>query len=98
VDAITESQLAIGMFPHATFEAQAVDWQPGDLLALVTDGLLEVFDAQDRELGLPWAQQVLVAHHDRPLPEIAERLLTEARHYGPQLDDQTVLLIRRLPS
>jgi serine phosphatase RsbU (regulator of sigma subunit) len=95
VDAITDPQLAVGMFPGATFEAHAVDWQPGDLLALVTDGLLEVFDAHDRELGLAWAQQTLIAHHDRPLAEIAERLLAGARAHGPQLDDQTLLLIRR---
>jgi serine phosphatase RsbU (regulator of sigma subunit) len=78
------------------FEAHVIDWQPGDLLALVTDGLLEVFDTQDRELGLAWARQMLAAHHDRPLAEIAERLLAGARAHGPQLDDQTVLLIRRL--
>jgi hypothetical protein len=96
VDEITPPQLAVGMFPSATYEAQAVEWQPGDLLALVTDGLLEVFDAQNRELGLSWARQVLAAHSDRPLAEIAERLLAGARAHGPQLDDQTLLLIRRV--
>ncbi len=96
VDAITPPQLAVGMFAGATFEADSVEWQPGDLLALVTDGLLEVFDAQQRELGLDWARSVLAAHGDRPLTEIAERLLTGARAHGPQLDDQTLLLIRRL--
>ena len=95
VEAITPPQLAIGMFPDATFEANAVEWQPGDLLALVTDGLLEVFDAQDRELGMAWARQVLAEHRDRPLADIADRLLTGARAHGPQLDDQTILLIRR---
>jgi hypothetical protein len=32
---------------------------------------------------------------DRPLEEIADRLLAGARGHGVQLDDQTVLLIRR---
>jgi hypothetical protein len=96
VDEITPPQLAVGMFPDSRYEAHTVEWQPGDLLALVTDGLLEVFDAQNRELGLSWARQVLAAHSDRPLAEIAERLLAGARAHGPQLDDQTVLLIRRL--
>lgn len=94
VDEITTPQLAVGMFADATFEARQIEWQPGDLLALVTDGLLEVFDAQERELGLAWARQTLAAHGDRPLEEIAERLLAGARAHGPQLDDQTVLLIR----
>lgn len=94
VEAVTQSQRAIGMFANATYEAQMIEWQRGDLLALVTDGLLEVFDAQDHELGLAWAQQLLVAHRERPLAEIAERLLAGARQHGPQLDDQTLLLIR----
>jgi hypothetical protein len=94
VDEITSPQLAVGMFQDARFESQAVDWQPGDLLALVTDGLLEVFDGQNRELGLSWAREVLASHSGRPLAEIAGRLLAGARAHGPQLDDQTVLLIR----
>ena len=94
VDSLTSPQLAVGMFPDATYESQTIDWQPGDLLALVTDGLIEVFDAQDRELGLAGIRTVLLEHHTRPLSEIADRLLAEARQHGPQLDDQTVLLIR----
>jgi serine phosphatase RsbU (regulator of sigma subunit) len=96
VEEITAPQRAVGMFPDSTFEAQVIDWQPGDLLALVTDGLLEVFDSENRELGLAWARQVLAAHADRPLAEIAERLLAGARAHGPQADDQTLLLIRRV--
>ena len=95
VEELTPPQLAIGMFADAAFEAQSAEWEPGDLLALVTDGLLEVFDTQDRELGMAGAREVLVAHHDRPLVEIADRLLASARGHGAQLDDQTVLLIRR---
>ena len=96
VEEITQPQLAVGMFPDATFDAQAVDWKPGDLLALVTDGLLEVFDKQDRELGSEWVRRQLATHHDRPLIDIADRLLAGARAYGAQLDDQTLLLIRRV--
>ncbi len=96
VDEITSPQLAIGMFPASRFEAHAVDWQAGDLLALVTDGLLEVFDARNRELGMDWVRQVLAANRDRPLADIGEQVLAGARAHGPQLDDQTLLLIRRL--
>ena len=33
---------------------------------------------------------------DRPLREIADRLVAAAHAHGPQLDDQTLLLVRRL--
>jgi hypothetical protein len=56
-----------------------------------------VFDTASRELGFEWAKTVLGELADRPLPEIADRLLAGARSHGAQLDDQSVLLIRRGP-
>jgi sigma-B regulation protein RsbU (phosphoserine phosphatase) len=95
VEEVTEPQLALGMFDGTTFRAKTIDTQPGDLFALLTDGIIEVFDGETRELGLDWAKQVLAAEHDRPLAAIADRLFGSARAHGPQLDDQTLLLIRR---
>ena len=95
VEEVTEPQFAIGMFDGTTFGSPTLDAQPGDLLALLTDGVVEVFDNETRELGLDWAKQVLAADHHRPLTAIADRLLSGSRAHGPQLDDQTLLLIRR---
>jgi serine phosphatase RsbU (regulator of sigma subunit) len=95
VEEVTEPQLALGMFDGATFGSKTIEAQPGDLFALLTDGIVEVFDGENRELGLDWAKQVLAADHDRPLAAIADRLFGGARAHGPQLDDQTLLLIRR---
>ena len=68
----------------------------GDIYALVTDGLTEVFDANDAELGLDPIKETIRAHASRPLSEIAERIVDLSRGYGVQQDDQTVLLIRVL--
>src|SRR5688572_4535649 len=94
VEEVTEPQFAVGMFDRTTFGSQAVDALPGDLFALLTDGVIEVFDGDTRELGLDWAKQVLATDHHRPLAAIADRLLGGARAHGPQTDDQTLLLIR----
>jgi serine phosphatase RsbU (regulator of sigma subunit) len=95
VEEVTEPQFALGMFDRTTFGSKTIDAQPGDLFALLTDGLVEVFDGETRELGLDWAKQVLAADHHQPLAAIADRLFGGARAHGPQLDDQTLLLIRR---
>jgi serine phosphatase RsbU (regulator of sigma subunit) len=95
VEEITASQLALGMFAEATFTSTRVECREGDLLALLTDGLVEVFDAAGRELGFEWAKAALGARAGRPLAEIAEHLLSGARSHGTQLDDQSLLLIRR---
>lgn len=95
VEEVTTPQLALGMFADATFTSAHVECRSGDLLALLTDGLIEVFDTADRELGFEWAKRVCGELADRPLREIADRLLAGARSHGAQRDDQTVLLIRR---
>jgi serine phosphatase RsbU (regulator of sigma subunit) len=95
VEEITVPQLALGMFADAAFTSTRVECRDGDVLALLTDGLIEVFDSAGRELGFEWAKVALGAVADRPLAEIAGHLLSGARSHGAQLDDQSLLLIRR---
>jgi hypothetical protein len=95
VEEVTTPQIAIGMFDDTRFSAESVECLPGDLFALLTDGLIEVFDVDRNELGLEWAKRVLQSTNGQPLSAITDRLLADARAHGAQLDDQTVLLIRR---
>ncbi len=92
---VTTPQLAVGMLDAVDFQASIVECRCGDLLVLMTDGITEVFDNEQRELGFEHATQLVAAHSAQPLAEIAERLVGAARAHGAQLDDQTVLLIRR---
>ena len=95
VEEITTPQIPIGMFEGYEFKSASLECGPGDLLALITDGLTEVFDPQEQELGMSGIKRVLAESAARPLSEIADRLLAAARAHGAQIDDQTVLLIRR---
>lgn len=95
IDEITTPQIAIGMFEASAFTSATLACQPGDLLALLTDGLIEVFDAKDRELGLDAMKSLLASSAGRPLRDIADAIVAKARSHGRQLDDQTVLLIRK---
>jgi len=83
------------MLDETSFTAASIECLPGDLFALLTDGLTEVFDRERNELGLDSAKRVLQSTSGQRLSAIADRLLAEARAHGAQLDDQTVLLIRR---
>jgi len=90
------SNLPLAVVPDADFASAALTCQPGDVLAILTDGLTETADEQDRELGLEPLKAAFLQHAGSPLAEIAERLRTTAMERGPQGDDQTVLLVRRL--
>jgi hypothetical protein len=91
-----DTNLPIGMFKDQTFTSSEVNLQPGDLLALITDGFTEVFDSEERELGMDDFKAALEACADKPLPEIYQELRARTLRFGKQSDDQTMLLIRRL--
>ena len=97
VDEITTPQVPVGMFEGFEYKSASLECDSGDMLALLTDGLTEVFDGQERELGMEAVKRLLAGAATEPLAEIANRILAAARAHGAQIDDQTLLLIRRLP-
>jgi sigma-B regulation protein RsbU (phosphoserine phosphatase) len=84
------------MFADYRFTSATLECNRGDLLALITDGLTEVFDARDEQFGMEAVKDLLGRAADRPLAEISQQIVAAARAHGTQIDDQTVLLIRRL--
>lgn len=78
-----------------TFAATRTTLEPGDTLVLVTDGLFELFDAKDRDLGLDAIRKVLAVSRTQTTITIATRVLDRARAFGAQLDDQSILIVRR---
>jgi sigma-B regulation protein RsbU (phosphoserine phosphatase) len=90
--------LPVGILPDADFRAVTVELSGGDVLAIVTDGLTEVFNSADTELGVAYIKATLLRECDRPLEQIANSLLAQAEQWGPRSDDQSLLLVRRLPN
>lgn len=89
------TNLPLGVLAQAQFETAMIDCEPGDVLAVITDGLTEVSDGQGHELGLEPFKVVLRSSAEAPLPQIMALLRDRALKHGKQLDDQSLLLIRR---
>jgi len=90
------AQFPLGLFDSADYVTQRIACEPGDIFALVTDGVLEAGLDHDPELGFECLAQLLCQRADRPLSEIVEAIYSDLRQQGPQHDDQTVLLVRAL--
>ena len=72
----------------------------GDVFALVSDGVYEYENVDGKQFGEQGVAEVLRQYHDRPMPYLLGRLMDALSEFGrgaPQLDDVTVVLIRRLP-
>jgi serine phosphatase RsbU (regulator of sigma subunit) len=87
-------QFPVGLIPGAEYRASVVPCGEQDLFLLLTDGIVEVTDKQDQEFGLERVERLLLENASRSLAEIADLILGEAGQYGPQMDDQTILLAR----
>ena len=89
------ADMPVGILPEENFTPVPVACESGDLLLLITDGLTEVFDSKEREMGLDPLKTGLAQWATLPLPELFARLREAATKFGPQLDDQTMLIVRR---
>ena len=84
----------LGIFKAREFISSRVECSSGDIAVLLTDGLTETMDLREEEYGLERVKQLITKNAAQPLKVICETLLAEARQFGKQTDDQSVLLVR----
>jgi serine phosphatase RsbU (regulator of sigma subunit) len=104
---IEEQQFPLGLLPVSDFPAHRLSMEPGDVVVIATDGILEVTSQTKSwhgirpgkethtEFGIAELEKLVMRHAGLPLPEMAERILRSVREFGKQVDDQTLLLVRR---
>lgn len=95
---LENQHLPLGIVPEERYTGGAIHLDPGDALVLFTDGLIEVQDSRGRELGLERFIDAITraAVPRQDAASSARDLLRVAAAHGPPLDDQSVLIVRRL--
>jgi serine phosphatase RsbU (regulator of sigma subunit) len=88
-------QFPLGLFTHAAFQSGIVEIQPGDILALSTDGVSETTNISDEQFGFDRIAGIIAARPQAPLAEITESIFAAVRRHGLQADDETLVLVRR---
>ena len=66
------------------------------MVVVATDGILEVCNKPGEEYGVERLKNVIATNVGDSLPELAGKILASVRGFGAQLDDQTILIVRRL--
>jgi phosphoserine phosphatase len=83
-----------------TQRAQKLDLQPGDILAVISDGIYEYATADGAQFGESGVAEVMRNSHDSSMADLSQRLIDAAFEFGgdvEQADDITLVLVRRLP-
>lgn len=93
--------IPMGAMPLAEpFAAKTIEFAPGDLFALLSDGVYEYEDTARRPFGEQRVADLLRRLQHRPMREAARELHAALQEFGggaAQADDVTIVLLRRLP-
>ena len=84
----------------AARESHSIRLEPGDVLALLSDGVYEFMDPANEQFGEAAVAAFVAEHQALPMAEVAGKLLQALRAHGKgaaQADDVTIVLVRRLP-
>ncbi len=90
--------MVLGPSPNAPYGRRAAKMEPGDLLLLYTDGIVEAHDQRGREFGLDRVRRILLDYRKKSARETAEKIMATVREFSagrPAEDDMTVVVIRR---
>jgi len=90
------ANLPLGILADQRFASGTLHLEPGDILAIVSDGFTETFDSKGSEFGMTGIEEVVQRARNKELKEISAELRSRICKYGEQRDDQTILLVRRL--
>jgi sigma-B regulation protein RsbU (phosphoserine phosphatase) len=90
----------LGVFPNATYHQRSVSLEPGDLLVIYSDGIVEASDNSDETFGEERLITVVELSRNKSVEEIRNRILSSvrvfARDTGPATN-HTLLVIRYAP-
>ena len=92
VEAITSTSLPAGVFQQTDLEKTCRKLYDGDMLIMVTDGVLDVLPVEHQEKLM---KDIILEHPTNHPKELAEYILNRVRQYknGRFLDDMTILVV-----
>jgi serine phosphatase RsbU (regulator of sigma subunit) len=100
IEEITSSGLPLGILETASYSESVSRLEPGDLVALFTDGLTEAENPDEEEFGMERVAEVTAALREPTADGLCDAILeaVEAHTGGGALhDDATLLVVERLP-
>jgi hypothetical protein len=85
---------ALGLLSSPEFFGQQCEVHRGDLLVIITDGLVEILNSTGEEFGWTQLQAIVKGNQNNSLKSIADAIFEESDRWGQAADDRTLLLVR----
>ncbi len=89
----------LGPTPDAQYTRGFAKLDPGDLLCMYSDGIVEAHDKKDLEFGMERLQRVVKANRTHTAEEIGREVLSKVAKFGREgEDDRSVVIVKAVPS
>ncbi len=101
VETCATGSLPVGVLEDTTYKVNDLVLEPGDTLAMFSDGIPETVDAADEEYGEDRFGRLVAARRHEALDAISDAVLTDLalfRGEGEVGDDVTLVMLRRRPA
>ena len=98
IEELNASGLPVGLMGVGGYRAEDFQMEPGDVLALYSDGVNEANDADENELGMEAFKESLLGHRHGSAEEICEGVFADVDAFAagaPQYDDITLMILKR---
>ncbi|HYH07852.1 MAG TPA: PP2C family protein-serine/threonine phosphatase [Thermoanaerobaculia bacterium] len=87
----------LGPTPDATYTRGFAKLEPGDLVCMYTDGIIEARDKKEREFGTDRLVRLVRASRDRSAQDIGQEVLARVAKWGSgEQDDRTVVIVKAI--
>ena len=98
LEELASAGMPMGLLPMNPLQVLKAKLEPGDLMAIFSDGIPEATQDGETFLGRESLEKILVEMRTAPLEEIRDRILEAVDGYlagRPASDDVTLMLVRR---
>jgi sigma-B regulation protein RsbU (phosphoserine phosphatase) len=85
----------LGLFPAWRGRLGSLRLEPGDLLALFSDGVLEAQGLRGEEFGEARLRDALLAARDEPIATLPRKVTAAVQSFSTDVDDDVTVLVAR---
>jgi len=89
----------LGAVPEISLEQDFACFDPGGVLVMYSDGLLERLSSTDEEFGLPRLENLVMQHQQKSAQKILELVHKKVFEFGKKAkwqDDVTIVIVKKL--
>lgn len=99
VTQLNATGLILGAVSEISLQRAFSHFEPGAVLVLYSDGLLERLNSDDEEFGLNRLEELIIQHQEKSAPEILEAIYETVFAFGNQTkwqDDVTAVVVKKI--